>query len=650
MRIWRANFWWRIFPPKKGPFEERAKGSRRQSRTPGVSRGRRSAEHHGALSDGLKDAEYNPHSAVCKLPQPRMLDKLLSRLVDDAVNLAVERDEARLAARGIAEGTEVLTPSKVVPDVGGVTRRGLRRRRVGTAGNDEGELVVVNASSGSVASRTRVLAGSIAAVDAVAVDPPPPPPPRPPTPPPEDTAGEGNEGAEGDDAEGADAMQTGPRRRSRRKRTRRLRRGDGDDEGGAAALAGLALDDTPPPPVDYPRRTCARSTSSPSPASEATWSPSRRTRDDGEDRGSEWSSTPVVAAGDAPVTRRSDETDDRNDAAAWSPRENVVATARPSPDGTALAVTCGGGALAVYAVAAAAPRRRLSSRRTTTTTTTRRGGGGDGDGDDGQGRGDAVKGKARAMTRREREEGAAEGEEGVAGEGVGREGESPTSTLSPRRRTRRGSRALTWLPADAAAQTFGPFHRERDDPRGCVTRARAGANEGERFGFQNPRWIRTTEEPRGRRRSASTHLRPRGRGVRHVARRQSARDVPARRRDERRPRGWRSLRRCGARASRRRSPRGRTRGWTPRPSRQPRRGWTLPFPVSAAASGDGGALLALAMIDGSVVLFNARLGAVAKRFGESETTVRASTATTRPRRQLCTSTTAASRNGRRTRR
>ena len=76
----------------------------------------------GRLLDGLKDAEYNPHSAVCKLPQPfRMLDKLLSRLVDDAVNLAVERDEARLAARGIAEGTEVLTPSKVVPDVGGVT-------------------------------------------------------------------------------------------------------------------------------------------------------------------------------------------------------------------------------------------------------------------------------------------------------------------------------------------------------------------------------------------------------------------------------------------------------------------------------------------------------------------------------------------------
>ena len=54
----------------------------------------------GRLLDGLKDAEYNPHTAVCKLPQPfRMLDKLLSRLVDDAVNLAVERDEARLAAR-----------------------------------------------------------------------------------------------------------------------------------------------------------------------------------------------------------------------------------------------------------------------------------------------------------------------------------------------------------------------------------------------------------------------------------------------------------------------------------------------------------------------------------------------------------------------
>ena len=78
----------------------------------------------GRLLDGLKDAEYNPHTAVCKLPQPfRMLDKLLSRLVDDAVNLAVERDEARLAARGIAEGTEVLAPSAVVDDIGAIARQ-----------------------------------------------------------------------------------------------------------------------------------------------------------------------------------------------------------------------------------------------------------------------------------------------------------------------------------------------------------------------------------------------------------------------------------------------------------------------------------------------------------------------------------------------
>ena len=138
----------------------------------------------GRLLDGLKDAEYNPHTAVCKLPQPfRMLDKLLSRLVDDAVNLAVERDEARLAARGIAEGTEVLAPSAVVDDIGAVTSVSTSRDGAWAfVGNEDGELVVVNVQRGSVASKTKVLAGSIAAVDAVAVDPPPPPPPRHPRP------------------------------------------------------------------------------------------------------------------------------------------------------------------------------------------------------------------------------------------------------------------------------------------------------------------------------------------------------------------------------------------------------------------------------------------------------------------------------------
>ena len=195
----------------------------------------------GRLLDGLKDAEYNPHTAVCKLPQPfRMLDKLLSRLVDDAVNLAVERDEARLAARGIAEGTEVLAPSAVVDDIGAVTSVSTSRDGAWAfVGNEDGELVVVNVERGSVASKTKVLAGSIAAVDAVAVDPPPPPPPRPPTPPPEETTeteGE-NEGAEGgtggeeaepkdDDAEPKDDARDRGRRRRRDRRAvlRRHRR------------------------------------------------------------------------------------------------------------------------------------------------------------------------------------------------------------------------------------------------------------------------------------------------------------------------------------------------------------------------------------------------------------------------------------------
>ena len=117
-----------------------------------------------------------------------------------------------------------------------------------------------------------------------------------------------------------------------------------------------------------------------------------------------------------------------------------------------------------------------------------------------------------------------------------------------------------------------------------------------------------------------------------------------------RPRGWRWFRRCGgggeSRGAEEGRRRGRTRGWTDRPSRQPRRG-TGPsrFPISASASGDGGALLALAMIDGSVVLFNARLGAVAENVSANrEITVRASTATAdraascARRRQLCLGT------------
>jgi len=40
--------------------------------------------------------------------------------------------------------------------------------------------------------------------------------------------------------------------------------------------------------------------------------------------------------------------------------------------------------------------------------------------------------------------------------------------------------------------------------------------------------------------------------------------------------------------------------------------WTLPFPVSASATTDDGNLLALGMTDGTVVLYNMRLAAVAR--------------------------------------
>ena len=581
---------------------------------PGVRGGGDPRSTMGRLLDGLKDAEYNPHSAVCKLPQPfRMLDKLLSRLVDDAVNLAVERDEARLAARGIAEGTEVLTPSKVVPDVGGVTCVAASADGAWVfAGNDEGELVVVNASSGSVASRTRVLAGSIAAVDAVAVDPPPPPPPRPPTPPPEDTAGEGNEGAEGDDAEGADADADGPKEEVEKEKDEEAPPGDGDDEGGAAALAGLALDDIAAAagglsPADLrPLYLVAVAGVGGDVVVVATDPTTGKIK-------SEWSSTPVVAAGDAPVTRRSDETDDRNDAAtAWSPRENAVATARFSPDGTALAVTCGGGALAVYVVAAPPAEAFIVSKDDDDDDDAARRGG-DGDGDDGQGRGDAVK-EGEGDDAKGEEEGAAEGGEGVAGGGVGREGGKSDVDFVAAASNAPRLKALTWLPADAAASTFGPFHRERDDPGGMRDEGQGGANEGSDSGSKpemDPNDGGTAGAPTvhfrltcGRADAAFVTWR----GVNRLAMFQLAGATNA-------PSRLAVVPTLRGESQPAEEPAGSDSGLdSPPVATAPAGDWTLPFPVSAAASGDGGALLALAMIDGSVVLFNARLGAVAKTF------------------------------------
>lgn len=63
-------------------------------------------------------AATDPAAGVCKLPQPfRMIDKLLSGIIDDATNLALERERQRLAAQGIVEGTQVRCPSPIAPRV-----------------------------------------------------------------------------------------------------------------------------------------------------------------------------------------------------------------------------------------------------------------------------------------------------------------------------------------------------------------------------------------------------------------------------------------------------------------------------------------------------------------------------------------------------
>ena len=560
----------------------------------------------GRLLDGLTDAEYNPHSAVCKLPQPfRMLDKLLSRLVDDAVNLAVERDEARLAARGIAEGTEVLTPSRVVPDVGGVTCVAASADGAWVfAGNDEGELVVVNASSGSVASRTRVLAGSIAAVDAVAVDPPPPQPPRPPTPPPEDTAREGDEGAEGADAEGADADADGPEEEVEKEKEEEAPPGDGDDEGGAVALAGLALDDIAAAagglsPADLRPLYLVAVAGVGGDVVVVVVDPIEGKIP------SERSSTPVVAAGDAPVTRRSDETNDGD--GTLGTLGTLVATARFSPDGTALAVTCGGGALAVYAIAKPPVEAFIVSKDDETTTKgeeAKRSG--DGEGDDAAQEDDAKEGEEDAG--KEGEEGVAEGEEGVA-EGEAGELKSDVDFVAAAAKAPRLT-VLTWLPADAAARSFGPFRREGDDGIRSRDLDDPAADEG---------GANADPSDVGRVGAPTLHFRLTGgradaafvtwRGVNRLAMFQltGATNAPSRLAVVPTLRGESR----GAEEEAAGSDSGLD---GPPVATAPAGDWTLPFPISTSASGDGGALLALAMIDGSVVLFNARLGAVAKTF------------------------------------
>ena len=107
----------------------------------------------GRLLDAV--ASVDPTRGVCKLPQPfRAIDKLLSGIVDDAANVAIERELARLAARGIVEGTEVHDPIATFEDVGEVTccassEDGSRA----FAGDDRGGVLVLDLATGATIHR-----------------------------------------------------------------------------------------------------------------------------------------------------------------------------------------------------------------------------------------------------------------------------------------------------------------------------------------------------------------------------------------------------------------------------------------------------------------------------------------------------------------
>ena len=64
----------------------------------------------GRLLDAAVTAD--PTAGVHRLPQPfRMIDKILSGVVDDAADKAVARERRRLARLGIVEGTKMYRPA-----------------------------------------------------------------------------------------------------------------------------------------------------------------------------------------------------------------------------------------------------------------------------------------------------------------------------------------------------------------------------------------------------------------------------------------------------------------------------------------------------------------------------------------------------------
>ena len=312
--------------------------------------------------------------------------------------------------------------------------------------------------------------------------------------------------------------------------------------------------------------------------------------------------TTVVAAGDAPV-----------DAGVG----NAVVRVTFSPNGAALAVTCGGGAMAVYAVEKP-PIEAFTILKDETDPLK--------DGDEetelkddddvaasAEGEGDDA---PPAGTDTEDTEG--------GGEANTEASSGPVDFVAARDAARR-LKPLVWLTADYAARTFGPFEPKTDvaegesAPEGAEGAAETAPAEGEGATQGEP------EDPSKRAKGAPTvHFRCSGdeanaafvswRNTNRLAMFQltGARNMPSKlalvptlRGEEPEPEEEATEGDGDYGAEEDPKP--------PKPT-PPAGDWTMPFPISATASTDGGALLALAMIDGSIVLFNARLGAVARTF------------------------------------
>ena len=147
----------------------------------------------GRLLDAAVTAD--PTAGVHRLPQPfRMIDKILSGVVDDAADKAVARERRRLARLGVVEGTKMYRPTAQTVELehaatcvcvarfedddaksADSTSTSRSVTAVVFAGDEDGCVLAVDAATGAVLGRVAAFPGrAIAAVTAAAVAPPSP--------------------------------------------------------------------------------------------------------------------------------------------------------------------------------------------------------------------------------------------------------------------------------------------------------------------------------------------------------------------------------------------------------------------------------------------------------------------------------------------